>query len=85
MKSITIHGIDEPLEKLIKSRARSEGLSMNKSLKKILEESLGAKPRGKNSHRGDFDEFCGVWSDKDSSEFEKNIKELRQIDPEDWK
>ena len=44
MKSITIHGIDEPLEKLIKSRAREEGLSINKTLKKLLEQSLGVKP-----------------------------------------
>ena len=41
MKSITIHGIDDPLAELIKSRARSEGLSINKTVIKLLEESLG--------------------------------------------
>ena len=40
MKSITIHGIDDPLAKLIKSKVRSEGLSVNKTVKKLLEESL---------------------------------------------
>ncbi len=32
MKSITIHGIDEQLANLIKSKAESEGLSINKTV-----------------------------------------------------
>ena len=84
MKSITIHGIDELLEKLIKSKARSEGLSINKTLKKLLEESLGIKPAGIDRHRGAFSEFCGIWKDKDLADFENKTKDLSQIDPEDW-
>lgn len=84
MKSITIHGIDEPLEKLIKSRAHAEGLSVNKTLKKLLEQSLGVKPTGTNAHHGDFEEFCGVWKKEDLAGFENNIKDLRQIEAEDW-
>ena len=84
MKSITIHGIDGPLERLIKSRARSEGLSVNKTLKKLLEESLGAKPRGVDAHRGDFEEFCGIWKDEDLAYFENKTKDLREVNPEDW-
>lgn len=84
MKSITIHGVDEPLEKLIKSKARSEGLSINKTLKKLLEESLGVKPAGNDMHRRAFEEFCGIWNNKDLADFENNTRDLRQIDPEDW-
>ena len=84
MKSITIHGIDEPLEKLIKSKARSEGLSINKTLKKLLEESLGVKPMASDMHRSAFHEFCGIWNDRDLADFKNNTKDLRQIDPEDW-
>jgi hypothetical protein len=36
MKSITIHGIDDPLAELIKSKAQSERLSINKTIKKRL-------------------------------------------------
>ena len=85
MKSITIHGIDDPLAELIKSRARSEGLSINKTVKKLLEESLGVKPRTKGTNRSDFEEFCGIWSDSELAEFEKNTKNLRNINHEDWK
>ena len=85
MKSITIHGIDEPLAELIKSRAQSEGLSINKTVKKLLEESLGVKPRVSGLHRGDFEEFCGIWSESELAEFEENSSDLRKIDSEDWK
>ncbi len=85
MKSITIHGIDDPLAELIKSRAQSEGLSINKTVKKLLEESLGVKPRKKGINRSDFEEFCGIWSDSELAEFEENTKDLRTVDHEDWK
>jgi hypothetical protein len=45
MKSITIHGVDEPLAELIKSKAKSEGLSVNQTIKNILEAALGVKPK----------------------------------------
>lgn len=85
MKAITIHGIDDPLAELLKSRAQSEGLSINKTVKKLLEESLGVKPRAKGINRGDFEEFCGIWSESELAEFEKDTKDLRKTNKEDWK
>lgn len=84
MKSITIHGVDEPLSELIKSKAQSEGLSINKTIKKILESSLGVKPRHRGSKRDEFEEFCGIWSGADLAEFKQNTKQLRNVDSEDW-
>ncbi|MEJ2165177.1 MAG: hypothetical protein P8X90_06590 [Desulfobacterales bacterium] len=85
MKSITIHNIDEPLAELIESKARAEGLSINKTVKKLLEESLGVKPREKAKNRSDFEEFCGIWSDSELAEFEDATKDMRKVDREDWK
>ncbi len=84
MKSITLHKIDDPLLALIKSRARSDGLSVNKAVKKILEESLGVRPVPEGAFRNDFKEFCSIWSDTDVAEFNGRTKDLRKIDPEDW-
>jgi len=84
MKSITIHGIDDPLAKLIKSKAQSEGLSINKTVKKLLEESLGVKPRNKGINRSDFEEFFGIWSESERNEFEDRTDELRNVNYEDW-
>lgn len=85
MKSITIHGIDKNLEKMINARARAEGLSINKTVKKLLEESLGIKPAQTAKHRDDFKEFCGFWSKNDLVEFEAETEDTRKINPEDWK
>jgi hypothetical protein len=64
---------------LIKSRDRSEGLSINKTVKKLIEESLGLKPRIKGINRYHFEEFCGIWSDSELAEFEENTKDLKHI------
>lgn len=84
MKSITIHGIDDPLAELIKSKAQSEGLSINKTVKKLLEEALGVKPRSKGKNRSDFEEFFGIWSESERIEFEDRTDELRNVNDEDW-
>jgi hypothetical protein len=84
MKSITIHGVDDPLAGLIKSKAQSDGLSVNQTIKNILETALGVKPRKDNGKHADFEEFCGIWTETDLAEFKENTKALRKVDPGDW-
>ena len=84
MKSITIHGIDEQLVNLIQSKAESEGLSINKTVKKLLEVSLGVKPQTERKNLGEFKEFCGLWTQADLDEFEEKTADLRKIDKKDW-
>ena len=84
MKSMTIHSIDDQLAEMIKAKAESEGLSINKTLKKLLETSLGIKPHPPQKNLNDFKEFCGLWTAKDLKEFEDETSETSAIDPEDW-
>jgi hypothetical protein len=84
MKSITIHGMEEPLAALIKARAEAEGLSLNQTIKNLLEEALGMKVNSSGRHREDFERFCGCWTKKDLAEFEKTQKPFEKVDPEDW-
>lgn len=84
MKSITIHGVDEQLSELIKSKARSKGLSVNRTIKRGLESALGVKPRPDHANRGEFEEFCGEWSEAKLSEFEKITAPTRKADAGDW-
>ena len=85
MKSITIHGLDETVARMIESRARANGQSLNKTIKALLEESLGVKPAPGDRYASDFSEFLGVWGKKDQKEFEKATQTLRNIDEEDWR
>ncbi len=84
MKSMTIHGIDKQLEKLIKAKAQAEGLSVNKTIKQILETALGVKPPLQHKNIDDFKEFRGVWSEADLKEFEEKTADTRNVDTEDW-
>lgn len=72
------HAVAEPLVELLRSRARSEGMSINRMIKKLLEETLDVTPRYKDANRGDCEEFYGMWSESDLREFEKRTEEFRQ-------
>jgi len=85
MKSITIHGIDEITSQQLQNVAEKLGLSLNKTIKRIIQEALGIKPPELSSRRSDFEEFCGIWSENDLHEFNTAIEPLRQVNPEDWK
>jgi len=85
MSSITIHKMDDLLARELKSRAKSESVSVNALVKQLLSESLGIKVPEEPPHKKDFAEFLGVWSEKDAKEFEENISDMSAVNPEDWK
>jgi hypothetical protein len=85
MKSITIHGLDDVLDKRIREKAKSQGLSLNKTIKKLLEKSLGLNQKKKKDHREEFMELFGVWSENDLKEFNNAVSEFDQVEPGDWK
>ncbi|MFH1980508.1 MAG: hypothetical protein ABIL58_01570 [Pseudomonadota bacterium] len=85
MKSMTIHGIDKQLADMIKARAVAEGLSINRTIKQILETALGIKPRPQDQNIDDFKEFCGVWGEADLKAFKERTADTRAVNPEDWR
>jgi hypothetical protein len=82
MKSITIHGMDDALDRLIREKAAAEGKSLNKTIKGLLEESLGM--HHSQDHRAEFIDLFGSWSEKDREQFEQATEDLNRVDPEDW-
>ena len=85
MKSITIHGLDHQLDKLIRKLAKKHGISLNKTMKNLLEESLGIKKLQDYDHSEDFMDLFGTWSEEDKKKFDENISELEKIDEKDWR
>ncbi len=84
MKSITVHGIDDEIEKLIKKRAKSEGTSVNKIVKQLLAKALGVGKKEQNN-REEFLNFFGIWTEEDGKQFFDAIKDLEIVHAEDWK
>jgi hypothetical protein len=77
--------MDESTEAMIEEKARQEGLSLNKTVKMLLRKALGLEERCNGAQKADFGEFSGVWSKADEREFEKKTRDLRKVDPRDWR
>ena len=84
MKSITIHKIDEALSRVLQERARREGISINKLVKKLLCSALGLEKEPEPDYREEFLDLFGTWSDREAADFHKRIEELERIEPQDW-
>ena len=85
MKSITIHGLEDDLDGKIRSKAKAEGLSLNKTIKMIMRSALGldARPGGR---REDFIDLFGIWEASELQAFsDVTNEEFGRIDVEDWK
>jgi plasmid stability protein len=85
MKSISIHGIDDPVYRLLKSRAKNEGRSINQTVKALLEQALGVSSSSCEPRRKEFETMCGTWTTREKEEFDKATEDFEKIDPEEWK
>jgi hypothetical protein len=84
MKSLSIHGLDEEMEKLINKRAKNAKMSVNKFVKELLRKSLGLGP-DKKDNSAEFLDFFGIWTKDEEKSFREAIKDLEKVNPEDWK
>jgi hypothetical protein len=84
VKSITIHGVDDQLAGRLKQVAEAGGTSMNRTIKRLLEEVLGLKPRPRGHNREQFEAFSGVWSRQELRAFRKATADLEQVHDGDW-
>jgi hypothetical protein len=85
MKSLTIHGVDDQLAARLEQVAGASGASMNRTIKRLLEEALGMKPKPQGHNREQFEAFLGVWSAKNAEEFREATADLAAVHDEDWR
>lgn len=85
MKSITIHNLEDPLDTLIRQKAKNDGLSLNKTIKKLLAEALNVPERPEEERREDFRDLFGIWTESDVREFQRRHRDLEKVDPADWR
>ena len=83
MKSISIHGIDEEIEKRIGERAKSEGKSVNKIVKELIAKALGLGDKPPDN-RAMFEDLSGIWTEEEEQEFLASIADLEKTDEKDW-
>ncbi len=82
MKSITIHGIDDVLDKILSEKSKEYGLSQNRTVKFILQNSLLADK--KVSKKNMFSDLFGTWTEKEKLSFDMRIEDLETVHDADW-
>ena len=82
MKSITVYGIDDILDKKINEKSKEFRLSQNQTVKKLLERSLSITES--QYRRKEFSDLFGRWSIQEKEEFDKRIANLEVIHETDW-
>lgn len=85
MSSFTVHDLDPTVARLLKQRARADGTSVNRTIKRILEEALGARPASRQKNRKHFEKFSGMWSMAEADAFDRAVADMNQADASDWR
>lgn len=85
MKAITLRNLPPDLAITLEKEAAATGRSLNKTVIHLLEKATGLSglpPKQSRFH--DLDDLAGSWSGKQTREFDQNLQDLRQIDPDLW-
>jgi hypothetical protein len=85
-KQLTIRMSDKELERAINQLARSEGISLNQAVLRILRRGAGlSRPGvGGNVVGSALDGLAGTWSEEESRAFEEALSDLEKPDGEFW-
>jgi len=85
MKNLSLRGIDENLSVHLKKLSQKEGASLNKTVLRLLEDSVGARRKKRFNIYHDLDDLAGTWSNREEKEFNDKIQLFEQIDKDLWK
>ena len=85
MKALTIRNIPPAVARRIERRAQESGLSLNRVVVRILEESAGIGHEKKPRRHHDLDALAGSWTKENARAFDESLRDNREIDPELWK
>ena len=86
MKAITLRNLPPELARIIRRKAEERGISLNKAVISLMEESLGLRDKKKGGvlHH-DLDSLAGSWTKEEARAFENALAHQRGIEPDLWK
>jgi hypothetical protein len=85
MKAITLRNIPPDVARAVERRASREGESLNKAVLELVAEGAGLKKRARKVRHTDLDSLFGTWTKRQADAFDRQLRELRHVDPEVWK
>ena len=86
MKSFSIRGMDEQLERRLKAAAKANQTSVNQLVLDLLKQQLGLiKAKKYTAQYDDLDGLFGCWTEDEAEKIQGKIDQERTIDEELWK
>lgn len=86
MKAITLRNLPPEVARRVEEKSRELGLSLNKTVVRLLEERLvGAGKSGGRVRYDDLDWLIGSISKEEAEELRASLDEQRQIDEDLWR
>lgn len=82
MTQITLRNLPEDLDREIRNRAKAEGLSLNRTIVRLLKEATGIEIR---KRKRDLSNLAGTWTETEAEDFESHVKIFEELDREIWK
>ena len=82
---ITLRNIPPELARIIRQRADEANLSLNRTVIRLLEESVMGPPGKRRPVYHDLDHLFGTWTAEEAADFDRELAHQRRIDPEMWK
>lgn len=84
VKTITLRNLPSELAEKIEQEAARTNASLNATVIRLLQETLGGDSQGKTDKKRDLSGLGGGWTKEEADAFDRHVAELRQIDPEMW-
>ena len=80
---MTIRNVSEELSRALEQEKRRRGLSLNRTVLQIIEQSLGVGSADRPSNG--IARLAGSWSEEDLRQFELAVAPFEEIDDELWR
>jgi plasmid stability protein len=84
LKAITLRNLPDAVARLVRHKAATEGISLNRAVIKVLEERLGLSRTLPEPRHHDLDDLAGSWSDTEAHAFDQTLAAQRAIDGDLW-
>ncbi len=88
MNQITVRGIPPEVERAIRSESGESGLSLNKTIIKMLKRAVAAREKKGSKQKtagNDISRYLGTWTNEEAAEFDRVVEEaFEQIDEGSW-
>lgn len=80
MIDITLRNIPLKLQEVLRRRADTEGLSLDETVIRMLEEATGQHDAVARHPHDDLDHLAGTWSEEEAAAFEAALLEQRIVE-----